>query len=116
LNKNKEIGRKGELLAAEYLINRGYQIIQKNFRKNRKEIDIIAQINNTIVFVEVKTRLSERFGPPEDSIDDRKIENILDCANDYIQETLWKGEIRFDIITVKSSDWSILNHIQDAFY
>lgn len=116
MNKNKEIGRKGELVAAEYLKNNGYKIIQRNFRKYRKEIDIIAQINNTIAFVEVKTRLSDAYGPPEDSIDDRKIENILDCANNYIQETVWEGEIRFDIITVRSSDWSIIQHIQDAFY
>ena len=113
---NKEIGRKGELVAANYLENNGYRIIERNFRKNRKEIDIIARINNTIAFVEVKTRFSDAYGPPEDSIDDRKIEHILDCADNYIRETNWEGEIRFDIITVRSTDWSIIDHIQDAFY
>ena len=116
MNKNKEIGRKGESVAADYLKNNDYRIIERNFRKYRKEIDLIALHEKLLVFIEVKTRFSNAYGPPEDSVDDRKIEHILECANHYIEDSGWEGKIRFDIITVRSSDWSMLTHIKDAFY
>jgi len=116
LSKNKEIGRKGEALAVEYLINKGYIILERNFKHGRLEIDIIGQIKNTIVFIEVKTRQSIRFGYPEEAVDDRKSDHILSCADHYIYENQWKGDIRFDVISIFLKPEISIEHIEDAFY
>jgi len=116
LNKNKEIGRKGESIAAEYLIGKGYTIIEKNYTYRRLEIDIIAKIRNTLVFIEVKTRQSNSFGYPEESVNNQKIQHVLDCADQYIYQMQWKGNIRFDIISILFKPDFSIEHIEDAFY
>lgn len=116
LSKNKEIGYKGELIAIEYLVKAGYEVICKNYRNTRYEIDIIAQKDDTLVFVEVKTRNSLIYGDPEESVDNRKIDRILKCAHEYIVESGWVKEIRFDIITVNLRQVPAINHIRDAFF
>ena len=115
MSKNKEIGNKGESIAAEYLDYSGYQIVTKNYRFEKTEIDIIAMDVDILVFIEVKTRKSLRFGLPEDAVDDKKIENILDCANNYIHEINWIGPIRFDIISILLFPEISINHLKDAF-
>jgi putative endonuclease len=116
LGKNKEIGNKGESIALEYLINAGYQILRTNYRNGKYEIDIIGSRDDILVFFEVKTRKNHAFGPPEDAIDDKKMDHILDCANEYILETEWLKSIRFDIISITLSPGVKINHIQDAFF
>ena len=116
MSKNKEIGRKGESIAAEYLIGKGYTIIEKNYVYRRREIDIIAKIKNTLVFIEVKTRQSNSFGYPEESVNNQKIQHILDCADHYIYQMQWKGNIRFDIISILFKPDFSIEHIEDAFY
>jgi len=116
LSKNKEIGRKGEALAVEYLINKGFIILERNYRYGRLEIDIIGQIENTIVFVEVKTRRSKRYGYPEEAVDDKKTDHILSCADHFIYQNQWNGDIRFDIISVILTPEVLIEHIEDAFY
>ena len=116
MSKNTEIGHKGELIAIEYLKKAGYVIICSNYRFERYEIDIIAREGDTLVFIEVKARNSARFGAPEEAIDDRKIDHILECANHYIEDTQWMNRIRFDIITVRMDKGPAINHIRDAFF
>jgi putative endonuclease len=116
LSKNKEIGRKGEALAVEYLINKGFIILERNYKYGRLEIDIIGQIKNTIVFVEVKTRRSKRYGYPEEAVDDKKTDHILSCADHFIYQNQWNGDIRFDIISVILKPEISIEHIEDAFY
>jgi putative endonuclease len=116
LGKNKEIGNKGESIAIEYLLKAGYRILHTNFRRGKFEIDIIGTKDEILVFFEVKTRKNLTFGPPEDAIDDKKMNNILDCANDYILETQWLKRIRFDIISITLFPRININHIQDAFF
>ncbi|MBR9997492.1 MAG: YraN family protein [Cyclobacteriaceae bacterium] len=116
MSKNKEIGHKGELIAIEYLAKAGYQIVCTNYRYARYEIDIIAIEDETLVFVEVKTRGSGRFGLPEEAIDDKKIDNILECANYYIENTQWLKRIRFDIISISLWPGLTVRHIKDAFF
>ena len=116
LSKNKEIGRKGESIAVDYLIRKGYTIIEKNYSYRRFEIDIIAKQKNTIVFVEVKTRQTSSFGFPEESVDNRKIKHILNCADHYIYQIQWTGNIRFDIISILFKPSLSIEHIEDAFY
>ena len=116
MSKNKEIGRKGEALAVEYLINKGFIILERNYRYGRLEIDIIGQIENTIVFVEVKTRRSKRYGYPEEAVDDKKTDHILSCADHFIYQNQWNGDIRFDIISIILTPQVLIEHIEDAFF
>ena len=116
MSKNKEIGRKGEALAAEYLRDKGFTILERNYRYGRLEIDIIGQIKNTIVFIEVKTRRSNRYGYPEEAVDNKKTDHILSCADHYIYQNQWAGDIRFDIISIFLKPEISIEHIEDAFY
>lgn len=77
------VGKQGENKAAEYLIEKGYHIVEMNFRKNYTEIDIIVTKENTLVFVEVKTRVSDKYGKPFEAITRSKIHNLVKTAQLY---------------------------------
>ncbi|MDX5419488.1 MAG: YraN family protein [Hymenobacteraceae bacterium] len=109
-------GRDGEHTAAAYLLKQGYTILQKNYRYKRAEVDIIAQRGNLLVFVEVKTRATNRYGFPEEAVNRKKEELILSAAEEYILQTDWQHEIRFDIISVTLSSPIGIHHIEDAFH
>lgn len=116
MSKNKEIGRKGESQAVDYLINKGYTILETNYRYRRYEIDIIAKKKDTVIFIEVKTRRSKYFGYPEEAVNDSKIKHILACADHFIHQHQWDGDIRFDIISILHGMDPGIRHIEDAFY
>ncbi|MEI6290041.1 MAG: YraN family protein [Chloroflexota bacterium] len=86
MNKKQKFGRWGEDNAVEYLINKGYAIIDRNFRTPYGEIDIIAKFEGVTVFVEVKTRSSRVFGYPEAALTRRKLNHMLACAEYYAAE------------------------------
>lgn len=110
-----EIGRIGEDIAEYFLSKKGYEIVERNYRKKFGEIDIIANDRGCIVFVEVKTRSSIQFGYPAQAVDHRKIKKIMKTANCYIaQEGIFNEEIRFDVIEVYIAQKKI-NHIEGAF-
>lgn len=83
--KRRETGILGENLACEFLGNNGYTIIEKNFRCPRGEIDIIARLQDALVFVEVRTKQSRSFGSPEESITPIKMERLRNVAAYYWQ-------------------------------
>ena len=100
----RETGKKGEDVANKYLIEKGYDILEKNYHKRQGEIDIIAfdPEFSEIVFVEVKTRKNSKFGYPEEFVTDEKIEKIETTANIWLDEnnkidTFW----RIDIIAIE---------------
>ena len=111
------LGSKGEMLASRYLLDKGYAVHQHNCHSGHKEIDIIAQERDTLVFVEVKSRTSEEFGNAYDAVDDRKIRLLISAAQSYLQKFKVDLKFRFDIITVigESEPYKI-EHIEDAFY
>ena len=116
MSKNNTLGLEGEQVASDYLKKKGWQILEMNYRYSRSEIDLIASKDKLIIFVEVKTRTNTNYGHPEDFVDEKKAENIQKGAEHYIRETDWKGNIRFDIISIiKKNDLEIA-HIEDAFY
>jgi len=86
MKHNQRIGKWGEDTAAEYLTQKGYELIARNARTLYGEIDIIAKQNDTIIFVEVKTRTSNKMGLPEESITPRKREHMLAAAEHYAAE------------------------------
>lgn len=113
-----EIGKSGENAAVKFLSNKGYEIVQTNYRSGKAEIDIVAKQNETLVFVEVKLRKNERFGFPEDFVTKTKCELIKSAAENYIFDTNWQGNIRFDIIAIIGTKEKIkeILHLEDAFY
>lgn len=95
------IGTKGELLAVKFLKKRGYRILQRNYRRRNGEIDIVCYDHGTIVFVEVKTRHSDRYGPPELSVTETKKRQIAKIASYYVAEKNIEGvNLRFDVVSI----------------
>ena len=114
-NKNIEIGKKGEDMAAEYLMQLNYRILERNYRSGRIEIDIIALKDNKLIFVEVKTRTGKAYGLPEEAVDDVKQESMEACAESYILDYGWERNIRFDIIAVSLNEADPIRHFTDVF-
>jgi putative endonuclease len=110
-------GTEGEQAAAEFLISKGFEIVQRNYRHKRSEIDLIVRKDNWLIFVEVKLRSSARFGHPEEFVDRKKEKKVLEGAAQYLHESAWQGNVRYDIVAVSliRGDAKIL-HIEDAFY
>lgn len=117
MGNNKDKGDWGEELALAFLKEKGYTILEANWRFLKLEIDIIAKIDDILVFVEVKTRLNEEHGDPEDGVTLKKQRFIIKAANYYIIEKDLNLESRFDIISVlKENNKVIIKHLPDAFY
>lgn len=116
MGNNIEKGKKGELLAKEYLISKGYNIMDLNHRNKIGEIDIIAINNNIVVFIEVKTRTSTNFGYGYEAVNRRKQEKIVYCSHLYLQQKrLMDYQIRYDIIEVYLTSNVKINHIENSF-
>ena len=113
---NKTKGDLGEELASEYILKLGFSILERNYRYKRAEIDVIAQKENLLVFFEVKARNGNAYGYPEEAVDEKKTEMVLMAANNYILETGWEEEIRFDIISISMHSENRIMHFEDAFY
>lgn len=109
-----EIGRDGENLAAEFLQKKGWEIISRNFRHRKAEIDLIIKRDDWTIFVEVKTRSSAEYGQPEDFVDEFKARKIFEAAEEFIFSTDWKGHVRFDVISIKLGNPPEIMHFEDA--
>lgn len=115
--KHNILGRKGEQEAVSYLQREGYRVLQQNWRFQRIEIDIIAENSEYIIFIEVKTRTSDRWGNPEDAVNNHKIRRMVEAADSYIRDNNVELPVRFDIISLLPDNKSfIVDHIEDAFY
>ena len=110
------LGSKGEMLAMRYLQEQGYAIHELNWRSGHKELDIVAQERDVLVFVEVKSRASEQYGNAADAVDGNKIRLLISAAQSYILKYKLDCRFRFDIITVigRCEPYRI-EHIEDAF-
>jgi putative endonuclease len=107
-------GRKGEDLATEFLKMKGYEIVARNYRHKRAEIDIIVKKDDWLLFVEVKTRSSAAFGEPEEFVDYAKARMIFSAAEEFIFSFDWHGHVRFDVISVKLGLNPEIMHFEDA--
>jgi len=111
------LGKHGEQIAADWLLMQGYQILERNWRFHRAEVDIIAVKGQILVFVEVKTRRSERFGAPSDFVGPRKQRFMASAASAYSADKGFSGEIRFDVASVLFSGKDFhLEYLEDAFF
>ena len=112
-----ELGKLGEKMAAEHLDKKGFQILHKNYVYGRAEVDIVAMKDNTIVFVEVKTRESSYLSAPEYTVSLKKQRQIIKAADAYLKEHQLEQESRFDIISIIiNSQYNKLEHLEHAFY
>jgi putative endonuclease len=116
VNKRRE-GSRGENLAAEHLERTGYRIVERNYRFERGEIDLIAKDGEELVFIEVKARRSDAFGPPEDAITTQKQEQIKRVAEGYLFERqIEEQACRFDVVAITFNHGKAdIRVIRDAF-
>lgn len=115
---HNELGKEGEQIAVDLLLQKGYKIIERNWRYLKAEIDIIAQKDSdTLVIVEVKTRSNSFIGNPEEFVTKKKIKLLVMAANEFVISRKLDVEVRFDIIAiVKNSKYQKVEHLEDAFY
>lgn len=99
----QRFGSWGEVVAATTISAAGYEVIGQNVRTPYGEIDIIAQRGETMVFFEVKTRSKDDFGNPEEAIDAKKIEHLINAALYFIEQRNFNGEWRIDLIAIRAS-------------
>ena len=109
-------GKTGEKLAMDYLISKGYSILETNYRNKIGEIDIITMYKNILVFVEVKTRTSTNFGYAFEAVDFRKQRKIINTSMVYVKyKNYVDTQLRYDIIEVYMTKDIIINHLDNAF-
>jgi putative endonuclease len=117
MSEHNKLGKKGEDSAAAYLAGLGYKIIDRNWRHQKDEIDIIARDGDFLVIVEVKTRSTDVFGNPEDAVTNKKQKFLIRAAEEYIFKNDIQLETRYDIVSiVKQGNKEIIKHIKEAFY
>ncbi|HEY6144566.1 MAG TPA: YraN family protein [Flavobacterium sp.] len=115
--EHNELGKLGEELAVEYLQKEGYEILETTWTFQKAEIDIIAQKENTLAVVEVKTRSSLEFGLPQDFVKPKKIQLLVKAVNEYVVFKNIDVNVRFDIIAIHKEGKSfVIEHLIDAFY
>ena len=115
--KHNDLGKFGEELAVDFLKKNGYEILETNWVFDKAEIDIIAQKENILAVVEVKTRSSVEFGLPQEFVKTKKIQLLVKAVNEYVMQNDLDVEVRFDIVAIhkENSDF-VIEHIEDAFY
>ncbi|CAM3653313.1 YraN family protein [Flavobacterium saliperosum] len=115
--EHNDLGKLGEELAVDFLQKEGYEIVERNWIFQKAEVDIIAQKENVLAIVEVKTRSSIDFGDPQDFVNSKKIKLLVKAVDEYVSRSELDLTVRFDIVAV-SKDATIykIEHLQDAFY
>ena len=110
-------GKVGEKMAADYLQQQGFVVVERNFRHRRGEIDLIAKKGQLLLFVEVKTRSGNAdWGYPEEAVNTKKARQVVNCANAYIFKINWQADIRFDIIAIELDQENPISWFKDAFH
>lgn len=114
--KHNEVGKLGEQIALDFLEQKGMKVLEINWRCKHLEIDIIATQNNYIHFIEVKTRTSMYFGYPEENISQKKMKNLINAAEEYLNENPFWKRVQFDVIAVNIvSEKVFIFHIEDVY-
>lgn len=115
--EHNELGKKGEKLAIDFLIENDYKILEKNYRYLKAEVDIIARKKDVLVVVEVKTRSSDYFGNPQDFITPKKIKLLVSAIDYYVVQRDLEVEVRFDIIAIiHQKNKTKIEHLENAFF
>jgi putative endonuclease len=115
--QRRTVGNAGEDAAVQYLLRRGYHILQRNYRCRFGEIDLIARDGGTLAFVEVKTRRSQRYGPPASAVTFVKQRHLIKASQMYMTQMNKADELcRFDVVTIEMDAHGMrIELIKDAF-
>jgi putative endonuclease len=115
--QHNQLGKKGEQLAVDFLIKKGYSIKERNYRFGKAEVDIIAEKSNILAIIEVKTRSSSDFGLPQEFVKPKQIQQLVKVVDNYVLKNDLDVEVRFDIIAiVKAGNDFTIEHLKDSFY
>ena len=115
--KHNELGKKGEQLAVNFLLKNNYDIVERNYRFDKAEVDIIAKKDNILAIIEVKTRSTTDFGDPQDFVKPKQIQRLVKAVDEYVTTNDLDVEVRFDIIAiVKEGKGFNIEHLENAFY
>ncbi len=115
--RHNDLGKEGEKLALEMLVEKGWQILDTNWRHKKEEVDIIALDGKMLVIVEVKTRSTDYFGNPEEAVGAIKANNLMRAADAYLEIKDINSEVRFDVVAIVLNNRKAqIRHIRNAFY
>ena len=115
--QHNELGKKGEQLAVDFLLENNYEIVERNYRFDKAEVDIIARKEAVLAIIEVKTRSTIDFGNPQDFVKPKQIQRLVKAVDDYVVENELEVEVRFDIIAiVKEKKGFSVEHLENAFF
>lgn len=114
---HNDLGTKGEDLAVDALLKKGYVILERNYIFQKAEVDIIAKKEDILAIVEVKTRSSNAFGNPQDFLKPKQIQRIVKAVDNYVTTNQLNVEVRFDIMAiVKNGTQFDIEHLENAYY
>lgn len=115
--QHNQLGKEGEQIAVDYLIEKGYEIKVRNWRFKKAEIDIIAQKDNILIAVEVKTRSSDDFGDPQEFLKPKQKNLLIGAMDEYVVSKDLDVDVRFDVIgIIKNQNETKIEHFEDAFF
>ena len=117
--EHNELGDLAEKIASSYLENKNYEIVALNKKDKLSEIDIIALEKNELVFVEVRARKTEKYGGPEESVDNRKLKKIVFNAHKYMSEENYQGLARIDVVCLVFNDFEEVerfSHYENVYW
>ncbi|GAB2763807.1 YraN family protein [Salinimicrobium soli] len=114
--QHNELGKEGEELAAGFLIKKGYEIVARNFRYLKAEVDIIARKDNVLAVVEVKTRSTPDFGDPQNFVKQKQITSLVKAIDFFVNQQALDVNVRFDIVAIiRNKKGTSIEHLEDAF-
>jgi putative endonuclease len=117
MGQHNEFGKQGEEIAVAYLIEKGYEVVYRNYRYLKGEIDIIAQKNEVLAMVEVRARRNDRIIKIADTVSRKKISLLVMTADRFVAERNLDVEVRFDIIAILKNERIFkIEHLEGAFY
>jgi len=117
MGKHNEFGKEGEEIAVQFLQEKGYRILARNYRYLKAEIDIIAEKDAVVVIVEVRARSNDQIINIADTITPKKIKLLVTAAHYYMTELNLDKEVRFDIVAIlKNKKVFKVDHLESAFY
>ena len=115
--QHNELGKKGEQLAVDFLLKSGYEIVARNYRFDKAEVDIIARQHEILAIIEVKTRSTAEFGNPQEFVKPKQIQRLVKAVDEYVTLNDLDVDVRFDIIAIVKTGKSYkIEHLENAFY
>ena len=113
---HNDLGKEGEDMAVAFLQKKGFNIVERNYRFQKAEVDIIAQKGNILAAVEVKTRSTPDFGDPQDFVKKKQINLLVRAVDHFVNDRKLDVEVRFDIIAIiRNKAGTRIEHLEDAF-